>query len=153
MRPRGEIWLSLIHILNRLSSLEDVEEIGAMVSSGGSMSMMGGGSSSANTSMLYLILSEQKQLSGDELEQAILDQTQDLDCEIEVSASMMDMSALGGDVYKRQLQKGAGLLLGRGRLPGKYLGRCGCCGRSMCDTAKPAGIRGPGVPGMLGSVL
>ena len=83
-------------VMNRLSSLEDVEEIGAMVSSGGSMSMMGGGSSSANTSMLYLILSEQKQLSGDELEQAILDQTQDLDCEIEVSASMMDMSALGG---------------------------------------------------------
>ena len=59
-------------VMNRLSSLEDVEEIGAMVSSGGSMSMMGGGSSSANTSMLYLILSEQKQLSGDELEQAIL---------------------------------------------------------------------------------
>ena len=82
-------------VMERLSALEDVEEIGAMVSSGSSMSMLGGGSSS-NTSTMYLILSEQKQLSGEELEEEVLNLTRDLDCEISVSASMMDMSALGG---------------------------------------------------------
>ncbi|MDD3279052.1 MAG: efflux RND transporter permease subunit [Lachnospiraceae bacterium] len=82
-------------VMDRLSGITDVEEIGAMVGNSSAMSM-GGGGNKTNSATMYLILSEDKKLSGSELEKEVLDKTKDLDCEVAVSASMMDMSALGG---------------------------------------------------------
>lgn len=87
-------------VMERLGEISDVEEIGAMVS-GDSTGMMGGDSNSAT---MYLILKENKELSGDELEEEILQRTEDLDCEISVSASMMDLSALGGSGVSIQIK-------------------------------------------------
>ncbi|MDO4489824.1 MAG: efflux RND transporter permease subunit [Lachnospiraceae bacterium] len=81
-------------VADKLSTIPDVEEVGAMMGSSGIMSMMGG-SSDDTTASLYLILKEDKELSGTELENRILELTEDLDCEVKPSSSTMDMSALG----------------------------------------------------------
>lgn len=87
-------------VMERLGAIADVEEIGAMISSG-SIAGMGGDSNSAT---MYLILREDKELSGAELEEEVLKRTGDLDCEISVSASMMDLSALGGSGVSVQIK-------------------------------------------------
>lgn len=83
-------------VTERLQDLSDVKEIGAMAGASGGMMGFGGGSSDTNTATMYLILKEEKELSGEELEAAIAEKTADLNCEVAVSSSMMDMSALGG---------------------------------------------------------
>ena len=82
-------------VMKRLSDISDIEEMGAMAGGGASLMGMGGNTSTEETSV-YLILSEKKEMTGEELEQAILDRTKDLDCELQVSTNNMDMSALGG---------------------------------------------------------
>lgn len=82
-------------VTDQLMEIEDVEDIGSMAgsSSGLSMSGMMGGSSD-NSSTMYLILKEDTRLTGEELEQEIMDRTSALDCTVEVNTSTMDMSAL-----------------------------------------------------------
>lgn len=82
-------------IMERLEDLEDIESIGAMAGASSGISLMGG-SGDAESATMYLILREDKELSGDELTKEIFDRTEDLDCEVNVSTSDMDMSALGG---------------------------------------------------------
>lgn len=79
--------------INRMLELDDVEDIGAMMDSG---SLMSGNSSNTTNVTIYLILKEDKKLSGDELAKEILERTKDLNCELTVNTSSMDMSALGG---------------------------------------------------------
>lgn len=82
-------------VIGAIEDIEDIEEIGAMSGGGGMAAMMGGGGSSNSVSM-YLLLKEDKVLSGEELEKEILDRTKDIPCEVAVSTQSMDMSALGG---------------------------------------------------------
>ncbi|MDD7738659.1 MAG: efflux RND transporter permease subunit [Lachnospiraceae bacterium] len=88
-------------VIALVSELPDVESIGAMVGSGNSLL---GGSGSTNSATIYLILSEKKELTGEELEKKILDMTEDLNCEVSVSSSMMDMSALGSSGVAVQIK-------------------------------------------------
>ncbi len=84
-------------IMERLQELPDVESTGAMAGSGSGMALLGmGGGSGAETATMYLTLREDMELSNDELADEIMARTEDLNCEVEVSASSMDMSALGG---------------------------------------------------------
>lgn len=78
-------------LIDIISTIDDVETIGAMQSSG---SMLGGGNSKAIS--LYVILKSDKKMSSKEIGQIIEDKTEDLDCELTISTSTMDMSALGG---------------------------------------------------------
>ena len=80
--------------IRRIQTLDDVEDVGAMVSGSSMMSLMGSGSS-RDVSM-YIMLKEDKKLTNDELAAAIVEQTADLDCEVNVQTSNMDMSSLGG---------------------------------------------------------
>ena len=57
------------------------------------MSLMGGGNSKSIS--FYIILKDDKKLSSKEVGQLIEDKTKDLNCEISVNTSTMDMSALG----------------------------------------------------------
>ena len=82
--------------IKRIETLDDVEDIGAMVSGSNMMSMMGSGSGSDREVSMYVMLKEDKKLSNDELATVILDQTADLNCEVSVQTSNMDMSSLGG---------------------------------------------------------
>lgn len=81
------------NIIDRISEIEDVDTIGAMQNSS-SMSLMGGGDNKSIS--LYVILKDDKKLSSKEVGKLIEDKTKDLNCEINVSTSTMDMSALGG---------------------------------------------------------
>ena len=80
--------------MERILEIPDVENVGAMIGNSGAMSMST--TSNTNEVSMYLLLKEDKELSGAELEKEILDKTKDLDCEVNVSTSTMDMSALGG---------------------------------------------------------
>lgn len=90
-------------IMERLKDISDIEEMGAMAGGGSSLMNLDGGGS-ADTSSIYLILSEDKELSGVQLEKEIVKRTEDLDCEIVVSTNNMDMSALGGSGIQVQIK-------------------------------------------------
>lgn len=83
-------------IISRVLEIEDIETVGAMVG-GGSMSMLGlgGGSSAVDSVSYYILCKEDKKLSNEEISRLITEKTADLECEVSVSASSMDMSALG----------------------------------------------------------
>lgn len=81
-------------VIDAVLEIEDIKTVGAMVSSG-SMSMLGLGSNDSIDSVTYYIeCKEDKKLSNEEIADLIEEKTKDFDCEISVSASTMDMSAL-----------------------------------------------------------
>lgn len=85
-------------VLSRVSAMEGIETVGAMMSSGGSGSLMGGlgsGGSKSLEATLYVTLSDKKG-SGEEMGRKIAQECADLPCDISSSANMMDMSALTG---------------------------------------------------------
>lgn len=89
-------------VMARLADLEDIEEMGAMAGGSSALLSLGGGSSTEEAS-IYLILSEEKEMTGQELSEEIMKRTEDLDCELSVSTNNMDMSALGGSGIQVQI--------------------------------------------------
>ncbi len=79
----------------RLLTLEDVVEVGAMTNTGSSMGLVSD-DVSTNEIALYVLLDENKTLTNQELKNEIMEMTEDMEAEIEVATSSMDMSALGG---------------------------------------------------------
>jgi HAE1 family hydrophobic/amphiphilic exporter-1 len=79
----------------RVLTLDDVSEVGAMASSGSSLGLLSG-STSTNEVSVYALLKDDKKLTNEELKDEILELTEDMEAEIEVSTSSMDLSALGG---------------------------------------------------------
>jgi len=92
-------------VVERVGTIGDVEDVGAMTS-GSTMSMLfGAGDSATNVTQLYITLKEDKELSGDEIAEKILELTADIEeAEITVDTSSMDMSALGGSGISIQVQ-------------------------------------------------
>ena len=86
--------------MNLMLTVDGVETVGAMEGGGGMMSMMGGGGSSGNkveSVSFYLLLSEKAaQNSAEAAKQLEALSARLPGCEIEVSTSNMDLSALGG---------------------------------------------------------
>ncbi len=82
-------------VVERIYEIEDVENIGAMLSST-SASTLTGGSGSANSATVYVVTYEDKSMSNEEIADRILAKTQDLEADISVNTSSMDMSAMGG---------------------------------------------------------
>ncbi len=80
-------------VIDRICEIEDVETVGAMVGGGSMLSF--GSSSSVDSVTMYIICKDDKKLTNEEIATLIQEKTSDLDCEIEVQASMMDLSSLG----------------------------------------------------------
>ncbi len=75
--------------------IPDIKDIGGMMSSGDMMGM--GGSSSNTTSVqIYAILEDKRTMSNDEIEKALEEQGKNVNADVQISMSSMDMSALGG---------------------------------------------------------
>lgn len=92
-------------ILERIRTIEDVVDTGAMASSSGMSMLMGGGNTQTNVTEIYITLSEEKELTGDELAALIKEKTADIkDAEIVINTSSMDMSALGGSGISIQVR-------------------------------------------------
>lgn len=81
--------------IEKICEVPDIETVGATAGSGSSMSMLMGGSDEGVVTM-YVILREERELSNEEVTNQIKEKTKNLDCEVEVNASAMDMSALMG---------------------------------------------------------
>ena len=79
-------------VLERLLNMQEIAKIGAIDNNSGSMMM---GATSSGTSM-YILLEEQREKNNQEIAKEIEDLTADLECEIEVTKSNMDMSAMMG---------------------------------------------------------
>ncbi|MDO4276439.1 MAG: efflux RND transporter permease subunit [Eubacteriales bacterium] len=90
-------------VIASIEDIEDIESIGAMAG-GSSMSTMMGGSGSDNSVSVYLLLNEDKKLTGEELEAEIMRRTKDFPCEVAVTTQSMDMSALGGSGIQVQIK-------------------------------------------------
>ena len=82
-------------VIDKMMKIEGIDTVGAMVGGSSMASSLTGGSSSANSVSMYVLLKEDKKQSSEEIKAEILEQTKDIDCELEVNTSAMDMSALG----------------------------------------------------------
>lgn len=82
-------------VIDVVKAVPDVESVGAYAGSGSGMSMLTG-SGDGNVVTMYVILTEDRQLDNNEIKKEIDEKTKGIDCEVEVNASAMDMSALMG---------------------------------------------------------
>lgn len=81
-------------VMEAVLEIEDIKNIGGLVGGEG-MSMLGLGSDTSITTVSYYIeCHEDKTHTNEEIADMIMEKTKDFDCEIAVSASTMDMSAL-----------------------------------------------------------
>jgi len=81
-------------LTERLVEIDDIETIGAMVGNG---STLGALSSSGGTSVsIYILLKEDTKLTNKEIADKINEAAEGIDCKVEVSTAIMDMSMLTG---------------------------------------------------------
>ena len=81
-------------IIDAVLEIEDIETIGALAG-GGSFAMLGFGSDNSFDSVsYYLECKEDKQHTNEEIADMIMEKTKDFNCEIAVTTSNMDMSAV-----------------------------------------------------------
>jgi HAE1 family hydrophobic/amphiphilic exporter-1 len=78
--------------MNRIVEIDGIDTVGAL-SGSSTMSMLSGSSGSIS---MYILLDESTNRTNQELKQEIENKTKDIDCNIEVSATAMDMSSLLG---------------------------------------------------------
>ena len=82
-------------IMTRIQTLDDVDDVGAMLGSG--LSMMSSMATTETDSIsMYVILKDERSMTSNEVAAEIEKMTADMDCEVTASGSTMDMSALGG---------------------------------------------------------
>lgn len=81
-------------VVDKISTIDAIDTIGAMAGGGGTMSMMSG--SSSDSVSLYLILAENRDMSTAEISDEITELTEDMDCAITTDSSSMDMTSLFG---------------------------------------------------------
>ena len=81
-------------VLNRIDTLDGIDTVGAMMSSGSLLGGMSGGSG-ANDVTIYVTLSDED-ASGTAVGRQIVSLCADLPCEVTASSAMMDMSMLTG---------------------------------------------------------
>lgn len=91
-------------VVERIMELEDITDVGAMASTSSMALLTGSGNSSANSTDIYVVAREDKKRSNEEIAQEILSRTADLDAEITVDTSSMDMSALSGSGISIQVR-------------------------------------------------
>lgn len=83
-------------VVNRLLEMEEVQNVGAMVSASTAQMLMGDSSGKNNATEIYVTTVPDKKRSNEEIADLILENTKDLDAEITVNIESMDMSAMGG---------------------------------------------------------
>ena len=85
-------------VMARFMEIPDVTDVGAMNGGSSAISMVGGssGGGSAEQVSMYVLLTETRTLTNSELTAQMLEKTADLDCELDIETSTMDMSSLGG---------------------------------------------------------
>ena len=93
---RDEIYAMADTVTERILQVAAVDRVGAMTDSGRMMGMGGGGGGGSADVSFFILLKDQRRMTNRDVEKEIMAQVADLDAEITVSASDMDMTALGG---------------------------------------------------------
>lgn len=83
-------------VLKRISTIDGIIDTGAMTASSGMGSLMGASDGTTNQTSVYITVEEDKELTNEEIANQIMELTADLDAEIVVETSSMDMSAMYG---------------------------------------------------------
>ncbi len=84
-----------------LMELPDVTDVGASAGGSSIMSLTGG---SGNSVSIYALVKENPSMTNAQMQTVIEEKTKDIDAEIEVSASSMDISMLGGSGVTIQIE-------------------------------------------------
>ncbi|HCS73337.1 MAG TPA: acriflavin resistance protein [Clostridiales bacterium] len=95
-QSKEEIFALNDEIMNRLLEIEDVETVGAI---SGGLSTLGNSSLNSDTSdetLFYILLKNDRSMTNIDVERLIYENTRDLEAELEVRSSNMDLSVLGG---------------------------------------------------------
>lgn len=87
-------------VLDQVGKIGDIEDVGALVSAGSLL----GGQGVTNEVQFYAITKEHPSLSNQELKEKIEDVTKDINGELTVNMSNMDMSALGSSGVNVQIK-------------------------------------------------
>lgn len=90
-------------LMNRIIDIEDIETVGVF-QAGQMMGFMGGGQSSASSMSMYLLLDEKSKKSNAMIGKEIEDLAEDLDMELSINSSNMDMTQLGGSGIQVQIR-------------------------------------------------
>jgi len=90
---RAETYAMNDTVMERILEIEAVESVGAMSGEVEGMEMM---TFSEGDTLFYILLKEERNLTNKDVERLILEKTADLDAEITVNTSNVDLSALGG---------------------------------------------------------
>jgi HAE1 family hydrophobic/amphiphilic exporter-1 len=80
-------------VMERISDIEGIETIGAMMGGSSTTSLLGGGDDSVS---MYILLDEDSHVSVKDVEAEILERTQDMDCLVSTTTSSMDFSSYFG---------------------------------------------------------
>jgi HAE1 family hydrophobic/amphiphilic exporter-1 len=84
-------------VMRRILEIESVETVGVMSGGGSGLAMLGGlASGTGGGSTFYLLLNEDRSMTNLDVEREIYERTADLDIEVSVMASNMDLSVLSG---------------------------------------------------------
>ncbi len=95
-------------VVERLMTIEEVADVGAMASSSSMGMLTGGGNAATNATTIYVTLDEEKQRDNEtiaaEIENNLADLKEEKSAEIAIETSTMDMSALGGSGVSVQIE-------------------------------------------------
>ena len=95
-------------ILDKISEIDEVVDVGAMANASSLTMLTGSGNSSTNETAVYISLDENKkrtnEVIADEIENRISDIVEREDAEIAIETSSMDMSAMGGSGITVQIE-------------------------------------------------
>ena len=98
--PEGSSQEEMVDMANTIAEkaleIKDITKIGSMQAGQSGMSALSGGSTGAKQVSMYVLLKEDKTHTNKEIQKMIEKKTKDFPCELEISASNMDMGALGG---------------------------------------------------------
>lgn len=97
----GEMTEASNEVIARISDIEGIDTIGAMIGSGSTMSLLGGSSDSVS---MYILLDEDSDANSDSVTEQIVERTTDMDFEISCSSSSMDFTAYFGQGLSIQIK-------------------------------------------------
>lgn len=81
-------------VMEQFMTIEGVDTVGAMSGNTSTMSIMSSGNNNSIT--MYVLLQEDIKRTNDDIKNEMLEKTKDINCEVSVESSSMDMSALMG---------------------------------------------------------
>lgn len=89
-------------VVDKISTIDGIDTIGAMAGGNSTFSLMGSGSTDSVS--MYLILDENRKNTTKQIAKEIEKRTKDLDCEISTDNSSMDMTAMFGSGVTVQIK-------------------------------------------------